>query len=200
MKVQRNATKELKRREEICEELNRLSVIVGVQAEPGKNTFGKEVSGLDKYPEPKKAHEESNARQMTILEVALIHEYGKQNIRVTDNMKKWSMFTGPDGNPRHISKNTETFSIPERAWLRQAREYTLPLVFQFMKRNIHRVLSTGELTPMEFMEAVGAYAVDQIVGTLGQVKPPKKDQSKNRKTLMQSGLLQEHITYRVVKK
>lgn len=188
MKVQRNATKELKRREKLCEELNRLSVVVGVQAEPGINTFGKEVSGLDVYPD-------SN---ITILEVALVHEYGAE-IRVSEKMHQNSVFETP-GGIRRIKNDTEVITIPERAWLRQAKEYTLPLVFQFMKRNIHRVLSTGELTPMEFMEAVGAYAVDQIVGTLGQVKPPKKDQSKNRKTLMQSGLLQEHITYRVVKK
>lgn len=199
MKKTNNIRADLERKQKILDEFNGLSIVVGVQAEKGKNTFGDEVSGLDKYPKPKKAHPESNSRQMTILDIALIHEKGCK-IEVTDHMRNWSFFEGQGGEVRRIGKDTDIIVIPERAWFRKAREDTIQRVFDFMSANIYRVISTYELTPYQFMEAVGAFAVDQIVGTMGQVQPPKKDQRRNPRTLMQSGLLQEHITYRVVKK
>lgn len=188
MKKTNNIRTDLERKQKILDEFNGLSVVVGVQAEKGKNTFGNEVSGLDRYPDS----------DITILDVALVHEYGAE-IRVTEKMHQNSIFD-IEGGIRKIRKDTDTIVIPERAWLRTAREDTIQRVFDYMSANIYRVISTYELTPYQFMEAVGAFAVDQIVGTMGQVQPPKKDQRRNPRTLVQSGLLQEHITYRVVKK
>lgn len=195
-----NIRADLEKKRRLIAELNKLSLVIGVQKEEGINWKGQKKSGTDKYPSKKPKHPESKRSNMTVLDVALIHEFGCR-IKVTDNMHKYSFI--PEIN-RRIRKDTTEIVIPERAFIRVGRANTIDDVFVFMKANIHRVLSTYEWTPQRFMEETGQRAVELLVGTLGQGIPQKKDLSKltgeNDATLVGSGALQSHITYRVVTK
>lgn len=195
-----NIRADLERKSRLIKELNSLSLVIGVQKEEGINWKGQKKSGTEKYPAKRPKHPESKKSQMTVLDIALIHEYGCK-IKVTDNMHRYSVI--PEIN-RRIRKDTTEIVIPERAFIRTGRANTIDDVFLFMKANIHRVMATYEWTPQRFMEEAGQRAVQLLVGTLGQGLPPKKDLSKktgeNDATLVGSGALQAHITYRVVTK
>lgn len=195
-----NIRADLEKKRQLITELNKLSLVIGVQKEEGINWKGQKKSGNEKYPAKKPKHPESKKSDMTVLGVALIHEYGCK-IKVTDNMRRYSFI--PEIKKR-ISKDTTEIVIPERAFIRVGRANTIDDVFLFMKANVHRVLSTYEWTPQRFMEEAGQRAVELLTSTLGHGLPPKKDLSKKAgdsdATLIGSGALRSHITYRVVTK
>jgi hypothetical protein len=109
----------------------------------------------------------------TAVWMALLHEYGY-----------------PQGN------------LPERPFIRKARVVAIPAMLEYLHKKYSDTVR-GQVSVEQMAEVAGEKALEQFVGRLGTLGlPTKKSVRKGRSldTLVDTGFLQDHITYRVVSK
>ena len=165
-------------------EVNGAKIIVGVQKEPGINFHGHTVSASE-----------------DLCKIAYVHEFG-YDIEVIPEMRAWLHHNGI-----HLKKDTTHIHIPERSFVRQAHKEGMAQ-FRQLKRELEGKVFTGKVTIDEMLDTLGRDAMTNTFDNLGHGSTPvtkytlehRKD-SPNPTPLIDTGSgIQNHITYRVVKK
>ena len=158
------------------------SLVVGVQSGSGENFHGDMITADKKT-----------------LKIARAHEYGV-NIKVTPKMRNALHYIGI-----HLKKSTTHIHIPERSYIRRAFEEGQIDFNKAMNENIN-LFFEGNNTAEELLSKLGKQAVTDVVGNVGVDTTPISDvakeqrkKSKSSTPLIDTGHLQNHITFRIIK-
>lgn len=164
------------------QELQGAQIIVGVQADPGTNFHGQTVAADDEM-------------QM----IAHVHEFGA-DITVTPKMRAFLHHNGI-----HLKAETAKIHIPERSYIRRAHAEGRASFQKLFNQLIGQVLA-GKITADELLETLGKQAVAETVANMGDGTKPvteytleHRKSSKNSTPLVDTGDLQNHITYHIEK-
>lgn len=130
--------------------------------------------------------------------IAMVNEYGC-NIQVTDKMRAYLHKVG-----LHLKAETTEIKIPERSFIRggydSAAEELRRLVMGLLPRVIHL-----EMTPQDFYGIIGEFTVGKIHEYIQALTHPPNhpytvEKKKSSHPLINTGRLNQSITYQVVKK
>lgn len=164
-------------------EIDGAQIIVGVQGEEGKNFHGQTVSSSTE-----------------LQKIAYVHEFG-YDIEVTPKMRAYLHYNGI-----HLKAETAYIHIPERSYVRRAQTEGKSDINRLFNNLITQMLD-GNLSVDEALDRIGSEMMMQVVKDLGTgTKPITNYTLEHRKNnaesnpLVDTGRLQNHITYRIVKK
>lgn len=164
------------------EELDGSHIIVGVQGEEGTNFHGQKVASDEE-----------------MQKIAWVHEYGI-DIEVTPKMRAFLHRNG-----LHLKADTKKIHIPERSYIRKAQAEGKADFKKLYEKQIGRLLNE-EITVDEVLEEMAKQALTETVAGLGDGSRPvssytmeHRKSSHNPTPLVDTGKLQNHITYRIEK-
>lgn len=130
--------------------------------------------------------------------IAMVNEYGT-NIQVTPKMRAYLHRVG-----LHLKATTNQIKIPERSFIRAGYDSIKGQLESFIERALPLVISL-KMPVEQFFSLLGEQAVGAIHEYISAGVPPPNHPftvrgKKSSKPLIDTGRLNQSITYRVVKK